>query len=111
MFAEAFTYATAKAGLQGRIGKPATIFPNKKYSDAITFINEYFSSYVQKTVELYKTALKEGNVEHEARSRYVFLKHLAKTNYGEKKIQDELLNILLARHDTTAIFLSFLFMP
>jgi hypothetical protein len=72
MFAEAFTYATAKAGLQGRIGKLATIFPNKKYADAITFINEYFSSCVQKTVKLDKTALKEGNDEHEARSICVF---------------------------------------
>jgi cytochrome P450 len=109
MFAEAFTYATTKAGLQARIGKLVNIFRDKDYTDAITFINEYFSSYVQKAVELYKTALKGEKVEHEAVSIYVFLEHLAKTNYGEKKIQDQLLNILLAGCDTTASFLSFLF--
>jgi cytochrome P450 len=40
---------------------------------------------------------------------YAFLEHLANTNYGEKKIQDQLLNILLAGCDTTDDFLSFLF--
>lgn len=41
--------------------------------------------------------------------RYVFLEHLAKTGYSERKIQDELLNILLAGRDTTASLLAFMF--
>jgi cytochrome P450 len=48
-------------------------------------------------------------LEVETNDKYVFLEHLAKTGYPEKKIQDELLNILLAGRDTTAGLLSYLF--
>jgi hypothetical protein len=60
-------------GLQGRIGKLASIFPDKKYTDAEKFIKDYFSSYVQKAVELHKTASKEEKFDQEAPSRYVYL--------------------------------------
>jgi cytochrome P450 len=60
-------------------------------------------------VELHESASKEEKFEHEDASRHAFLEHLAKTTYGEKKIQDELLNILLAGRNTTASFFSFYF--
>jgi hypothetical protein len=60
VFAEGFTYATTKAGLQARIDKFVNIFLDKNYTDAITFINKYFSGYVQKAVELHMGCIKRG---------------------------------------------------
>jgi cytochrome P450 len=108
-FAEAFTYATEKIGLQNRLGKLATMLPDKKFKDSTEFIHEYVRGYVQKAVDLHKKSLQSGKLEQKDSSRYIFLEELAKTGYNEKKIQDELLNILLAGRDTTASLLSFFF--
>jgi cytochrome P450 len=66
---------------------------------------------VQKAISLHKQSLKDGKLSDndEKAAKYVFLEELAKTNYSERKIQDELLNILLAGRDTTASLLSYLF--
>ena len=55
--------------------------------------------------KLYAAA--KGKADGEQAERYVFINELAKTGYGEKKIQDELLNVLLAGRDTTASLLSY----
>jgi cytochrome P450 len=106
-FGEAFTYATARMSLQTRLGKLAVILPDKKFKDSVTLIHEYVQNYVQKALHKKNLTLETPG---EANSRrYVFLEELAKTGYSEKKIQDELLNILLAGRDTTAGLLSYLF--
>ena len=106
-FGEAFTYATARMSLQTRLGKLAVILPDKKFKDSVTLIHEYVQNYVQKALDKKSLTLETPG---EANSRrYVFLEELAKTGYSEKKIQDELLNILLAGRDTTAGLLSYLF--
>lgn len=108
-FSEAFTYATEKIGLQSRVGKLATMLPDKKFKDSVQFIHEYVNNYVQKAMDLHKMASNSEKSGQRDSSRYVFLEQLAKTGYNEKKIQDELLNILLAGRDTTASLLSYLF--
>jgi cytochrome P450 len=50
-----------------------------------------------------------GEKQETTAGKYVFLEHLAQAGYPAQKIQDELLNILLAGRDTTASALSFLF--
>ena len=109
MFSEAFGYATERDGFRNRLGKLADYIPDKKFTDSTAFIHEYIHSYVQKAVDLHKKAIASGKPGEEDSSRYVFLEQLAKTGYSEKKIQDELLNILLAGRDTTASLLSYLF--
>lgn len=109
MFSEAFTYATEKIGLQGRLGKLAVIMPDKKFKDSVEFIHQYVRNHVQKAVDLHKTTPAGEKEEHKDSSRYVFLEELAETGYSEKKIRDELLNILLAGRETTASLLSYLF--
>ncbi len=108
-FGEAFTYATQRMSLQTRLGKLATILPDKKFKESVTLIHEYVQNYVQKAVELHKKSLTLKNKEESNSRRYVFLEELAKTGYSGKKMQDELLNILLAGRDTTAGLLSYLF--
>ncbi|KAE9365333.1 putative cytochrome P450 [Stipitochalara longipes BDJ] len=108
-FAEAFTYATERIGTYARLGKLASIFPDKHFTNSVAYVHEYVHDYVQKAVDLHKTAAPSEKVDEKDSSRYVFLEHLAKAGYSEKKIQDELLNILLAGRDTTASLLSYLF--
>jgi cytochrome P450 len=107
-FSEAFGYATEKVGFKNRLGKLADVFPDKKFKDSTAFIHDYIHSYVQKAVDLHNKTFVSGKPEEES-SRYIFLEQLAKAGYSEKKIQDELLNILLAGRDTTAGLLSYMF--
>jgi cytochrome P450 len=104
-FGESFTYATEYVGKMARLGKLAAIFPDRKYSDGVKFIHAYIQSYVHRTFK--QKAKREKNAP--VSSKYVFLEHLASTGSSEKKVQDELLNILLAGRDTTAGLLSHLF--
>jgi cytochrome P450 len=131
-FAEAFAAITERAGIEyvfsgyftlqlltvfstrGRAGTLAKLLPysaNRTYEGDKSFVHQYVQEYVQKAVRLYREGLKQEKSEAEAKEheKYVFLEHLAKTGYSEKKVQDELLNILLAGRDTTAGLLSYLF--
>lgn len=111
-FAQAFTYVQEKAGLQSRVGKLATLFRDKRYEDDIKFVHEYIGVYVRTAIEKgkqYQGSEKERVQEDGKASRYIFLNELAKTGYPAKKIQDEILNILLAGRDTTASLLSQVF--
>jgi cytochrome P450 len=106
-FAQAFTDSTEKTGKMARLGKFGGMFKDKEYIEDVKFVHEYVQEYVQKAVNLHKTGKQEKFGE--GKSKYVFLEELAQTGYNEKKIQDELLNILLAGRDTTASLLSYLF--
>ena len=108
-FQDAFTYVTERMGLESRVGRLATLMPNRRMEESISFVHEYIGAYIHKAVEMRKEGFEEGEKAEEGRARYVFLEELAKQNIGEKKVQDELLNILLAGRDTTASLLSYLF--
>ncbi|TVY92117.1 Cytochrome P450 monooxygenase [Lachnellula willkommii] len=110
-FSDAFSYVTFRAGIEVRLGKLVSMLPDKKYTEGLEFIYQYVANYVQKAVSLHQQSLKDSKLGEgdEKAGKYVFLEHLAKTNYSEKKIQDELLNILLAGRDTTASLLGYFF--
>ena len=63
---------------------------------------------MQKAIRLHNEPEKEWKTDG-SKEKYVFLEELAKTTDNAKKIQDELLNILLAGRDTTASLLSYVF--
>ncbi|KAG0645181.1 Cytochrome P450 monooxygenase himC [Hyphodiscus hymeniophilus] len=108
-FADAFGYVTDRIGFKNRIGKLGVLFPDPKWKTSVEYVHEYVQKYVQDAATKRKLHVAEkGKADDEQAERYVFLNELAKTGYGEKKIQDELLNILLAGRDTTASLLSFL---
>ncbi|RDW62146.1 hypothetical protein BP6252_11579 [Coleophoma cylindrospora] len=111
-FSQAFTYAQQKMSLQFRVGKLATLLPDKRYTEAVEFVHKYIEKYVRTALEKakqYQGSEKEKVQEDGKASRYIFLNELAKTGYSAKKIQDEILNILLAGRDTTANLLSQIF--
>lgn len=106
-FSEAFTYATEKGGFILRVGKLANMLPDAELDKSIKFVHEFVGDYVKKAVQKSKSyASGSEKGEEETAERYVFLNELAKTGYGELKIRDELLNILLAGRDTTASLMS-----
>jgi hypothetical protein len=104
-FAECFGYATEVVGNRNRLGLLAGILPDKRFNDSLIFVHEYIQYYVQRTLEQQRTSPEKVN---DAASKYVFLEQLAGTGHSPKKIQDELINILLAGRDTTASLLSYL---
>jgi cytochrome P450 len=107
-FGEAFQYVTEVMGLQTRVGKLATIMPDRRFTVDKDFVNAYVSNYVQKAIHQNKMFAKSGTDMHEA-GKYVYLDELSKKGgYTSKRIQDELLNILLAGRDTTASLLAHL---
>jgi cytochrome P450 len=106
-FADAFTYATERIGFRNRVGKLALLMPDAKWHASIKYIHEYVQNFVQSATEKRKIyASGKEKVDDDQAERYVFLNELAKTGYSAKKIQDELLNILLAGRDTTASLLA-----
>ncbi|PQE33662.1 putative cytochrome P450 52A12 protein [Rutstroemia sp. NJR-2017a WRK4] len=104
-FSDAFTYATEQAGKEGRLGRLAVLFPNKKYREDVKYIHNYVRVFVDKALALRKDGSLDSSEKDE---RYTFLAELAKNGHGAKTIQDELLNILLAGRDTTASLLTIL---
>ncbi|TAQ88476.1 hypothetical protein B7494_g3183 [Chlorociboria aeruginascens] len=104
-FSEAFEYACKRAGDAGRAGMLAVLMPDQRNKTEIGFIHEYVKQYVDKAIRIGKGQ----NIVDGSNGRYTFLEELAKTGYDAKRIQDELLNILLAGRDTTAGLLSHVF--
>lgn len=96
---------------RGRVGWLADLIPNKKYIQERKFVHQYIGQYVESAIELHQKSLtqEKAYTDEKGSGKYVFLEHLAKTNYSKTKIQAELLNILLAGRDTTASMLSFFF--
>jgi cytochrome P450 len=103
-FGTAFQYTTEKIGLTSRLGKLATLIPDKKYEAGIEYCQKYVQEYVHKAIAQQAS----GEKSEQDSPKYVFLDELAKTGTGAKKIQDELLNILVAGRDTTASLLAHL---
>src|SRR4051812_23014665 len=47
-FGDAFGYVTEKIGLEGRVGKLATMMPDANFSDGTKYVHEYVANYVRK---------------------------------------------------------------
>lgn len=105
-FGEAFSYATEYVGSVARLGPLAKVLPDKKYTESEKYVHEYLQYYVRRTLDQRKANAEKYD---EKPGRYVFIEQLAQSISDPKKIQDELLNILLAGRDTTAGLLSHLF--
>jgi cytochrome P450 len=103
-FGKTFEYVTASLGRAARLGKLAALFPDPEFKHGLKFIHEFIQVYVRKALEQ-RTSLEKAQ---QVSSKYVFLEKLAMTGCSAKKIQDELLNVLLAGRDTTAGCLSHL---
>lgn len=105
-FSAAFDYTVYQMGLQTRMGKLITLLSRKKIAANVQIIHRYVQSFVSKAVEAEKEKSWEKRDEED---KYILLEELAKRGVSEKKIRDELMNILLAGRDTTASLLAHVF--
>ena len=104
-FADAFNYSQHASGNRFRLGRLASLVPDRKYSRDVKYVHDFVDSYVKKALEYRRTHDLE-KAEMKADERYVFLYELAKQTDDPVQIRAELLNILLAGRDTTASLLS-----
>lgn len=108
MFAEAFGYCTRQIGLQARVGKLATLWPDAKYEASKRYVHDYIALYIDQAAER-RSGFSNEKIKEGSKERYVFLDELMKLGISETKIRAELTNILLAGRDSTASLLGYVF--
>ncbi|KAF2425269.1 cytochrome P450 [Tothia fuscella] len=103
-FATAFNDAQDACAMNTRLGPLRHFNSNPKGKEAMKFCHEFVGQFVDKAIQFREQLDLEKQDETE--EKYVFLHQLAKDTMDKKRLQDELLNVLLAGRDTTASLLS-----
>jgi cytochrome P450 len=102
-FAKAFTIAQDACASRNRLGLLRYIFPeDKEVTRSTKYCHEFVGQFVNEAIRYRETL----DVERKGEEKYVFLHELAKDTKDKTRLQDELLNVLLAGRDTTASLLS-----
>lgn len=102
-FAKSFTVAQDACAYRSRLGIVAPFFPDKEADKANQFCHEFVGQFVDEAIRYRES----GDVEKKGdEDKYVFLHQLAADTRDKTRLQDELLNVLLAGRDTTASLLS-----
>jgi cytochrome P450 len=101
-FARAFTIAQDSCASRTRLGMLKFFFKDKEGERATQFCHDFVGQFVDEAVR-YRGTL---DIEKNGEEKYVFLHELAKDTVDKARLQDELLNVLLAGRDTTASLLS-----
>lgn len=106
-FGKAFDLAQSRLGNRMRLGRFATIIPDKDFDDACATVHKFVDAIVARALEKLKPQDIEKSIDSCGKlERYTFLTELVKSTQDPKQLRDELLNILLAGRDTTASLLS-----
>lgn len=106
-FMTCFDDAMNDAVLRMRMGPAYHLWPHKKGAAAVKYVRDSVIVYVNKALELRAKANDIEKDTSEVRGKYIFLNELAKHPEADaKRIQDEVMNVLLAGRDTTAALLS-----
>jgi cytochrome P450 len=103
-FAQAFNEAQDACAMRARLGGLRNVYRDPKGREAMRVCHEFVGQFVDQAIQ-YRESLdveKKGSQEE----HYVFLHELAKDTKDKTRLQDELLNVLLAGRDTTASLLS-----
>jgi cytochrome P450 len=102
-FAKSFTVAQDACAHRSRLGILAPFFPDREADKANKFCHEFVGQFVDEAIRYRES----GDVEKKGdEDKYVFLRQLAADTKDKTRLQDELLNVLLAGRDTTASLLS-----
>jgi cytochrome P450 len=97
---EAVEYTAYQISIRLRMGRLATILPDRKFSEALAFVHKYVGDYISRAL---------ASHEDEKSDRYLFLKEMVKVNPNPNRVHSELLHTLSAGRETTAAVLSVLF--
>ncbi|KIW08038.1 uncharacterized protein PV09_00982 [Verruconis gallopava] len=101
-FAKAFTIAQDACASRNRRGILNLFVSDKEADEATKFCHKFVGQFVEEAIR-YRQKV---DVEKSGEEKYVFLHTLAQDTQDKTRLQDEILNVLLAGRDTTASLLA-----
>ncbi|KAI9923720.1 hypothetical protein ASPWEDRAFT_32301 [Aspergillus wentii DTO 134E9] len=111
-FAAAFNYSQEAIANRARLGPLKYLYRDSKANETDRICHELVSQFVDRALKFRERYDEEKAVmgeKDEKKEKYLFLQGLAQQTGDRKRIQDELMNVLLAGRDTTASLLSNMF--
>ncbi|KAB8069709.1 cytochrome P450 [Aspergillus leporis] len=110
-FAEAFHYSQKAVLTRSMLGPLSALYRDRKADDCNRICRGFAQQFVEEAV--YAAAAKKGegeeDMEKKGKQKHIFSHELASRTSDQRRILDELMNVLLAGRDTTASLLSNLF--
>ncbi|CUS12614.1 unnamed protein product [Tuber aestivum] len=100
-FARAFDDIQKHMSIKSRVGPLSWIFPERKYKRDLKVLNSFVEPYVEQTLEMRPEELKSRNEKS-----YNFLHALAEFTRDKQMLRDQIVAVLLAARETTAVTLS-----
>ncbi|KAL6231345.1 hypothetical protein BDW75DRAFT_243987 [Aspergillus navahoensis] len=110
-FAEAFHYAQKAVLTRSMLGPLSALYRDRKADDCNRICRGFAQQFVEEAVHAAAAKKGEGEEETEKRrkQKHIFSHELASRTSVQRRILNELMNVLLAGRDTTASLLSNLF--
>ena len=105
-FVKAFSEVQHTQSLIARAGPLNTWVPRKKFFAGLKVLNAFIATYIDRALELSPAELEKTTKSDEG---YNFLYALASYTRDRDVLRDQLMAVLLAGRDTTAVTLSWLF--
>lgn len=105
-FADAFTEVQRVQAVIARAGPLQHLVPKKTFRQGLDVLNRFVGQYIDQALSLSQAELEKVTKSDEG---YTFLHALASYTRDREVLRDQLVAILLAGRDTTAVTLSWLF--
>lgn len=105
-FAQAFADVQNYQSLVARAGPIRQLLPKKKFNAGLKVLNEFVGTYIDRALQLSPEELEKKSKTDEG---YTFLHAIAGYTRDREVLRDQLVAVLLAGRDTTAVTLSWLF--
>lgn len=105
-FAIAFAEVQRVQSLRARAGPIQGWIPSKSFNEGLKVLNAFVGTYIDRTLQLPQEELEKKTKSDEG---YTFLHALASYTRDRDVLRDQLVAVLLAGRDTTAVTLSWLF--
>ncbi|PNS14382.1 hypothetical protein CAC42_6895 [Sphaceloma murrayae] len=106
VFADAFAEVQRVQSLIARAGPLNRFVPRKSFFDSLRVIDRFIDPYIEQTLRFSPKELEEKTKTDEG---FTFLHALAAFTRDRTVLRDQLISVLLAARDTTAVTLSWLF--
>lgn len=105
-FAQAFAEIQRVQSMLARAGPIQSIISKKSYHDSLKVLNRFVGTYIDRALQLPQEELEKKTKSDQG---YTFLHAIAAYTRDRDVLRDQLVAVLLAGRDTTAVTLSWLF--